>query len=152
MFVNRTYGVVAATLGVLVAGACSDPTQDTDLRPEGPPDVLAVLVMTDASSQLKESATYCKPNDPKRPGLVGLPDATTSQVCPDDGSAVDELTNAYPDGWYVRIMFDELLDPSVETLTEVLDENGMGTDTFTGSIATTHPVKLECQSVAGGMV
>jgi len=108
--------------------------------------------MTDASSQLKESATYCKPNDPKRPGLVGLPDATTSQVCPDDGSAVDELTNAYPDGWYVRIMFDELLDPSVETLTEVLDENGMGTDTFTGSIATTHPVKLECQSVAGGMV
>jgi len=109
--------------------------------------------MTDASSQLAETATYCRPNDPKRPSLVGLPDATTSQICPADGGPVDELTNAYPDGWYVRIMFDELLDPSVETLTEILDDKGMGTDTYTGSIADTHPVTLQCQSATGtGMV
>jgi len=150
MFANRTHGVVAATLGVLLAGACTDPVQDTDLRPEGPPDVLAVLVMTDASAQLSEKATYCKLNDPKRPGVVGLPDATTSQICPDDGTAADEVTDAYPDGWYVRVMFDELLDPSIETLTELTDDTGAGTGTFSGSIASTHPVTLQCQSVNGG--
>lgn len=155
MFVNRTHGVVAATLGVLGLGlgACSDPAQNTDLRPEGPPDVLAVLVLTDAASQLVETATYCKTNDDKRPSQVGLPDFTTQQVCPVDlGEGASEVKNAYPDGWYVRIMFDELLDPSVEELVEVLDDNGEGTDTYTGTIANTHPVTLKCESVNGGMV
>ncbi len=150
MFVNRPYGVVAATLGVLTLGACDDPTQGTDLRPEGPPDVLAVLVATDAANHLAESAAYCRPDDDKRPGLVGLPDFTTSQICPDDGTGVPQLENAYPDGWYIRVMFDELLDPSVETLTEIIDSDGMGTDTYAGSIVDTHPVTLECQSVNGG--
>lgn len=149
MFVNRPQRVVAAALGVLALGACTDPTQDTDLRPEGPPDVLSVLVLTDAANNLAESATYCRPNDAKRPGLVGLPDFTTSQICPADGTAVPELTTAYPDGWYIRVMFDELLDPSVETLSEITDDAGMGTGTFTGSIATTKPVTLKCQSVNG---
>ena len=153
MFVYRTHGVVAATLGALAAGACTDPSQNTDLRPEGPPDLLAVLVMTDASSQLVEKATFCRLNDNKRPGLVGLPDATTQQVCPADLSKpADEVDTAYPDGWYVRIVFDELLDPSVETLTEITDDTGAGTDTYEGSIATTKPVKLECQSVSGSMI
>src|SRR5881392_2452184 len=123
MFVNRTHGVVVTTLGVLALAACADPTQNTDLRPEGPPEVLAVLVMTDAAAQLQEQATYCKPNDPKRPSQVGLPDATVQQICPADGSAVQPVTSAYPDGWYVRIMFDELLDPSIEELTELPDED-----------------------------
>jgi hypothetical protein len=153
MFVYRTRGVVAATLGILAVGACSDPAQDTDLRPEGPPDVLAVLVMTDASSQLAEKATYCKPSDPKSPKLVGLPDATTSQICPDDGSQVPEVDTAYPDGWFVRIMFDELLDPNVETLTEIPDADGNPSGTFEGSIAASHPVTLKCaSSVNGAMV
>jgi hypothetical protein len=152
MFVIRTHGVVAATLGVLGLGACTDPEQNTDLRPAGPPDVLAVLVMTDAAGQLVEQATYCRPNDEKRPSLVGLPDFTTQQVCPADGAAVtDAVTGAYPDGWYVRIMFDELLDPRVETLTEVLDaDTGEPTGTFTGSIASTRPVTLQCESMTGG--
>jgi hypothetical protein len=106
--------------------------------------------MTDASAQLSEKATYCKLNDPKRPNVVGLPDATTSQICPADGTAADEVTDAYPDGWYVRVMFDELLDPSIETLTELTDDTGMGTGTFSGSIAATHPVTLQCQSAATG--
>jgi hypothetical protein len=155
MFVNRTHGVVAATLGALSLGlaGCEDATQDTDLRAEGPPDVLAVLVLTDAGAQLYEEATYCRPNDAKRPGLVGLPDITTHQICPESLSeGADMVTNAYPDGWYIRIMFDELLDPEVETLTEVIDEDGNGTDTFVGSIADTHPVTLRCESVNGGMV
>lgn len=152
MFVIRT-GVVAATLGALTLGACSDPAQDTDLRPEGPPDVLAVTVMTDAATQLSEKATFCKLNDEKRPSLVGLPDFTTQQICPEDLSkGVDEVTSAYPDGWFVRIMFDELLDPSIETLTPILDADGMETGNFSGSIAASHPVTLMCESVNGGMV
>ena len=154
MFVIRTRGVVAATLGVMALGACADPDQNTNLRPEGPPDVLAVLVMADAATHLYESATYCKPNDEKRPGLVGLPDFTTQQVCPATLSeGADEVTNAYPDGWYVRIMFDELLDPNIEDLVEILDEEtGEGTDTFTGTIANTRPVVLQCESSATGQL
>lgn len=155
MFVNRTHGVVAATLGALSLGlaGCADPVQNTDLRPEGPPEVLAVLVLTDAAFQLYETATFCAPNDEKRPSLVGLPDFTTQQVCPETLSeGAEEVGNAYPDGWYIRIMFDELLDPSVEKLTEILDDDGNPTDTYTGSIADAHPVTLRCESINGGMV
>jgi len=153
MFVNRTRGVVAATLGALALGACTDPAQDTDLRPEGPPEVLAVLVMTDAAAQLTETATYCKTGDAKRPAVVGLPDFTTAEVCPADISMPATMVdNAYPDGWYIRIMFDELLDPEIETLTEIVDSNGEGTGTFEGSIAASRPVELKCESVNGGMV
>lgn len=147
MFAHRTIGVAAATLGVLILVACEAPDQNTDLRPEGPPEVLAVLVMSDASFQLVETATYCKSGDELRPTLVGLPDFTTQQVCPDEGDP-EPVTNAYPDGWYVRIMFDELLDPSIEELTPVIDAaTGLETGSFTGSIAATRPVILQCRSV-----
>jgi len=160
MFVDPTRGrsqgfaLVAAAAGVLALGACDDPEQNTDLRPDGDPEVLAVLVMNDAANHLVESATYCALNDKKRPGIVGLPDFTAPNVCPDDlTKGADEVTNAYPDDWYVRIMFDELLDPAIEELTEIKDpDTGEGTDTYTGSIANTHPVKLECESVGGGFV
>ncbi|HTL32531.1 MAG TPA: hypothetical protein VL326_05385 [Kofleriaceae bacterium] len=111
---------------------------------------MAVLVANDAVSHLTEKATYCAPNDPKRPSLVGLPDATQSQICPDDGSAVTMVDDAYPDGWYVRIMFDELLNPDIETLTPVLDDDDMPTGTSVGSIAGTHPVDLQCKSTVDG--
>jgi hypothetical protein len=143
--------VVAVTVGVLLGFGCDDPELNTDLRPAGDPEVLAVLVMTDAAFHLSEQATYCKLRDELRPGLVGLPDFTTQQVCPETLSeGVDAVDKAYPDGWYVRIMFDELLDPSIEELTEIIDEDtGQGTGSFEGSIAGADPVSLECQSVVG---
>ena len=146
--------VVAAAVSVFALGACSDPEQNTDLRPDGPPEVLTVLVMNDAVGLTNEAATFCKLNDNKRPQRVGLPDFTARDICPADLSqGVDELTDAYPDGWYVRIVFDELLDPSIEELTEITDpDTGEGTDTYTGSIANTRPVKLECESIGGGFV
>src|SRR3954463_11165322 len=106
------YVLATAALGGAVAlGACTDPEQNTDLRPDGPPEVLAVLVMNDPAGMVVEKATYCQPGDEKRPQRVGLPDFTARDICPADLSkGVDELTDAYPDGWYVRIMFDELLD------------------------------------------
>ena len=57
MFVDPTRGrsqgfaLVAAAAGVLGLGACTDPDQNTNLRPEGPPEVLAVLVMNDAANK-----------------------------------------------------------------------------------------------------
>jgi hypothetical protein len=106
--------------------------------------------MNDAVAGLYEGATYCKPGDDKRPDLVGTPDGNLLQICPADTSmGVDELADANPQNWYVRIMFDELLDPSIEELNPILDQNGMDTGTVQGSIANTKPVKLECQSVTG---
>lgn len=158
MFVDptrgRSLGVGLIATGVLALGACSDPDQNTDLRPDGDPEVLAVLVMNDPAGQVIEHATYCKVGDEKRPARVGLPDFTAPDICPADLSkGADEIVDAAPDGWYVRIMFDELLDPNVEELSEIKDpDTGEGTDTFEGSIANTHPVKLECESVGGGFV
>ena len=158
MFVDptrgRSLGAGLIATGVLALGACSDPEQNTDLRPAGDPEVLTVLVMNDPAGGVIEHATYCKVGDNKRPARVGLPDFTAPDICPSDLSkGVDELTNAAPDSWYVRIVFDELLDPSIEELTEIKDpDTGEGTDTFEGSIANTHPVKLECQSVGSGFV
>lgn len=146
MFVHRSHGVAAATLGVLAMGACTDPELNTDTRPEGPPEVLAVLVMTDPATQLYETATYCKPGDELVPTQVGLPDFTTQIVCPEDGSEVEPVANAYPDGWYVRIMFDELLDASIEELTPILDDSGLETGAFTGSIRGANPISLRCRS------
>jgi hypothetical protein len=150
MFVNRTRGVVWATAGVLSLVACSDPEQKTDLRPDGPPEVLSVLVMNDAAGGLYEGATFCKQGDNKRPSQVGTPDGNLLQVCPQDLSmGVDELADANPQNWYVRIMFDELLDPNIEELSPIIDSDGNDTGTFSGSIANTKPVKLECQSATG---
>jgi hypothetical protein len=150
MFVNRTRGVVWATAGVLSLVGCTDPEQKTDLRPAGPPEVLSVLVMNDAAGGLYEGATFCKPGDDKRPSQVGTPDGNLLQVCPADQSmGVDELADANPQNWYVRIMFDELLDPSIEELSPIIDSDGNDTGTFSGSIANTKPVKLQCQSISG---
>lgn len=145
-------GLLLVACATTILG-CDDPAQTTDLRPSGPPEVLAVLVGTDPSYQLNESATYCAPNDPKRPSDVGLPDFTLSQVCDADISVEASMVdNAYPDGWYVRVMFDELLDPDVEELIEILDGDGNPTDTYYGTIANTQPVTLRCESINGGMI
>jgi hypothetical protein len=150
MFVNRTRGVVWATAGVLSLVGCTDPEQKTDLRPAGPPEVLSVLVMNDAAGGLYEGATFCKPGDNKRPSQVGTPDGNLLQVCPADQSmGVDELTDANPQNWYVRVMFDELLDPNIEELVPIIDSDGNDTGTFSGTIANTKPVKLQCQSISG---
>lgn len=143
-------GIVTAVVFV----GCGVPEQNTDLRPEGPPEVLAVLVGTDPSAQLSESATFCAKDDAKRPTGVGLPDFSFVQICDDDPAVEAAMVdNAYPDGWYIRVMFDELLDPSVEELIEITDpDTGMGTDTFYGTLANTQPVTLQCESVSGGMV
>jgi hypothetical protein len=103
----RTQGLLAVGLGILATGCFSEPDLKTGLRPEGPPEVLAVL--------LNETPTFCKyvngVLDEKGPGLV-----QGSIVCPDE-QAMFEPVGASPTGWNMRIMFDELLNgDAVETL------------------------------------
>jgi hypothetical protein len=148
---RATQGAVAiATIGALALAGCEDKVARTDLRPEGPPDVLAVLVLNDSVGGLVETATYCKAGDEKRPGIVGLPDFSTTVLCPEDLSESQPMAeDASPDTFFVRIMFDELLDPSIEDLIPILDDNGLETGSFTGTIAQTQPVTLKCTGIDG---
>jgi hypothetical protein len=146
MFAHR---LAAASAGVLAIGACTDPEARTDLRPAGPPEVLSVLIMNDAEAGLIESATFCKTGDEKRPTIVGLPDFSTTQACPDDATmGASKVVDAVPTAWFVRVMFDELLDPSVEDLDPVIDpETNMPNGQFDGTISRTKPVVLTCNGV-----
>ena len=151
MFVipRRNASAIMSMAGALAFGACSDPVQRTDLRPPGPPEVLTVLAMNDSAGLFVETATFCKVGDDKRPGIVGLPDFTTSQVCDDDlTKPADEVVDAVPTAWYARIEFDRLLDPAVEDLIPNIDPtNMMPNGTFTGSLAKTQPVTFKCGGV-----
>lgn len=151
----RSQGLLAVGLG-LAATACSSPDLATDLRPAGPPDVLAVL--TQNPLDLIESAVKCKyvggKRDPKGPAFVGDPLTGGSMVCPEDeadfegaqleprplytlntaGQIIDTQV------WGLRVMFDELLDPDkVETL-ECDDLTGI----CAGTLEETSPIKLTC--------
>ncbi|MGE0400142.1 MAG: hypothetical protein AB7T06_25730 [Kofleriaceae bacterium] len=96
-----------------------------------------------------ETATFCKLNDGLRPTEVFLVIGGLAEVCPlEPAEQVPMVEDALPTGWYVRIVFDELLDPDIEELIPNTDSSGAPTGTFTGSIANTHPVELECGGVA----
>jgi len=79
-----------------------------------------------------------------------LSDESALDLCPTDlTKGVDELTNALPEAWYARIQFDELLDPTIEDLVPDVDDMGAPTGTYTGTLANTQPVTLQCQSSKG---
>lgn len=132
--------LVPLTLGVT---ACSDEAAPPQpgLRVDGPPDVLAVLAASNralSSSLLLEEATYCRPNDAKRPARIFLPGSTETEVCPVDLSkTVDVFRQASPAYWYVRFVFDERLD--LRTPSEPSPESG-------GEVRLTEegPVTLSC--------
>lgn len=159
---RSTFVAAGAFMGALFAG-CGDPDLPTDLRTSGPPNVTAVTVMSDLETSIDpdsektggldrylEDATFCRLNDDKRPGLVGLADIRIIQVCPVDlnAKAMDEgIAAAAPPVWFVRVVFDKLLDPTIEDLEPVLDENGMPTGTSFGTLKNTQPVTLQCNGV-----
>lgn|GEM_PF-4020925 len=150
-FRGRSRGLVLATtavLGLSALAACDDPEQRSDLRPAGPPEVLSVLVMNDSADNYLETATFCKLNDALRPTEVFLVIGGLTEVCPlDETKQVDMVEDAVPTGWYIRVVFDELLDPTIEELIPDTDSAGDPTGTSTGSIANTHPVTVTCGGV-----
>lgn len=152
----RSTVAAAGFVGALLVG-CTDASEPSDLRTDGPPNVTTVTVMSDLETavdpsdvvgsdlgRIVETATFCRPNDNKRPGLVGLPDFRVIQVCPDDPTKpVDNAgaAEAAPPTWFVRIVFDELLDTSIEDL--VVQPNG----SMIGTLKNTQPVTLKCSDV-----
>ena len=100
-------------------------------------DLLPTLAGDDLAGRLQSLVVALR--DPSRDDDVAAP--------------ASMVTDAYPDGWYIRVMFDELLDPDIEELEEIEDpDTGEGTGTYYGTIANTKPVTLECESINGGMV
>jgi len=97
----------------------------------------------------EELATFCRTNDEKVPTVIGTPDQSVVEICPEEqGNTVDMVTRADANGFQVRIVFDELLDPSVETLIDSGD-GGPCTDTSItcdGSLAQTQPVVVRCNN------
>lgn len=162
-------GLLAVGLG-LAATACGEPEIRTDLRPEGPPDVLAVLVQSplvldfNPSPQdpfVVEPAAYCKyvggQLDPKAPTFVGDPIFGGDIICPDAEADFEAgtleprpLNTLAANGqiigqqyWGIRVMFDELLQADrVETL-DCEDIPDVG-EICSGSFAETNPVTLTC--------
>lgn len=148
--------LIAATAA---ATACTDPELPTDLKGSGPPDVTAVLIASDLRTsvdpdfpnspfdldRLLETATHCRLDDKRRPAVVNLPTIATYQVCPDDLAAPAEqagVAQAAPPAWYVRVVFDELLDPDIEDIVP----GPMGDPT--GTLRNTQPVELTCDGAA----
>jgi hypothetical protein len=147
--IGRSQGHLAVTACVFGLGACTAPNEHTDLRPDGAPEVLAVLASDDASGAgVTETATFCKLNDNKRPGLIPADPDGPAQVCPDDFSKpADEVTDTVPVGWYIRFQFDELLNPNIEELVAIKDAQGKDTGLFKGSLDNTQPVTITCGGV-----
>lgn len=136
----RTQGLLAVGLGMLAGGCFGDPEINSDLRPAGPPEVLAALGQS--TYELVELPFYCKyvggTKDEKAPGFAI--DAVTGGgvVCPDAESEF-EANPVDPRGFALRVMFDELLNGDrVESL--ICDDDGL----CVGSLATTQPVTVTC--------
>jgi len=157
MLVYRSTVATAILFGAVLVG-CSAPDQPTDLRKDGPPNVTAVTVMSDlktaadpsppALSRLIETATFCRLNDDKRPGRAGLPNFSTTQVCPEDlskGADTPGTAEGAPPVWFARVCFDKLLDPNVEDLVPVTPANPTGPQK--GTLMRTQPVTLKCNGV-----
>lgn len=155
----RTQGFLASAIGLLAIGAGCGGRGDlrTDLRPEGPPEVTAVIVRTDGDitdsafipglgGLPEELATFCSVNDPKKPTFVGAPDFSVVEFCPEEATAPPMVTTGSVGGLLIRIVFDELLDPNIETLIDSDDGGPCTQDSITcdGSLATTQPVTLTC--------
>lgn len=157
MLVYRSTVAAATVYGALLVG-CTAPDQPTDLRKDGPPNVTAVTVMSDLKTavdprppslpRLIETATFCRLNDDKRPGHVGLPNFSTTQVCPEDlskGADTPGTAEGAPPNWFARVCFDKLLDPNVEDLVPINMADPTGPQK--GTLARTQPVTLKCNGV-----
>jgi hypothetical protein len=141
---SRAGGLLATLVPCALAAACGDPELASDLNTEGPPEVTEVNVRTESGIddpsglQRGESATYCRSGEQYKVNGTYCPlmrDGTDTPIpgMRDKAPAVD----ADPQTWYVRVIFDELLDPSIEELVD-----------GTGHITQSHPLELTCNGSA----
>lgn len=129
----RTCSLLA---GGLLAFACGDPDLKTDLDTEGPPEVNMVTVTNEGApiavngNAFPETPMFCRSDG----GRIN------TSICPEDQRVGDiAVDSATPIGVRVRVVFSELLDPSIEAL-----EDRDGDMITEGHLDTTNPVSLSC--------
>lgn len=157
---RRALGLLAASAPLAFAVACADPDLKSDLVTEGPPEVTEVNVLSESVIladptflRLGEAATFCRPGDYKV-NQVYCPEARDETMKPIAGEReTDPVADVMPfaaalgmedltsegllPNWHIRFIFDELLDPDVETLVDV---DGLSF----GSLRDTMPVTVTC--------
>jgi hypothetical protein len=127
-----------------LGAACGDPELASDLNTDGAPEVLEVNVANDTAPldpnfQATEAATYCRQGDEFKVSTFYCPEERDETDKPMPGVRVFEpVMDATPASWHVRVIFSELIDPSIETLVE---ENGV---IVSGSLAESQPFILRC--------
>jgi hypothetical protein len=142
----RRARVLLPTLVPFAFGAaCGEPELASDLRPQGPPEVVEVNVRSQtvvlspsgggpSGLQKGEMATFCRSGEEYRLNFIYCPEARDGMNAPIPGERdIEPVMDAEPKSWYVRVVFDELLDPDVERLAD-----------GQGHISDTRPVTLTC--------
>lgn len=141
----RAFGLLLTLVPVVLATACIEEELASDLRPEGSPEVVEVNIRSQgivrspgeggpSGLQRGEMATFCRSGEEYKLNLVYCPEARDANNAPIPGDReVEPVMDAEPKSWYVRVVFDELLDNDVERLVD-----------GQGHIAQTRPVELRC--------
>ena len=145
--ISRARVLLATTVSLALAAACSDPDLASDLDSEGPPEVLEVNVASesapgDPNGNAIEAATYCRPGEQYKVNTLYCPLRRNGENKPIAGARelAEPRLDATPIGWHARFIFSELLDPSIE---ELVEEDGV----ITGSLAGSQPFVLTCDGV-----
>ncbi len=142
--ISRACGLLATTVPLALAVACSDPELASELDSEGPPEVLEVNVASesadrDPNGNTIEAAAFCRPGEEFKVNTFYCPLERDGENAPIPGAreVTEPLLDATPNGWHARFIFSELLDPSIE---ELIDTDGV----ITGSLAESQPFVLSC--------
>ncbi len=136
---NDTARIMAIALlgsSLVVAPGCDDELLPSELDSAGAPRVISVAISSESAGEV---ASYCAPEaDGER----------LSSIC--DNGATD-VEDAPPQGWYVRLVFNELLDADrAEELVSVLNDDGQevrdafGQPVLRGTLVRSQPVTLRC--------
>ncbi|WP_428261156.1 Ig-like domain-containing protein [Haliangium sp.] len=139
--------VCALTVALAAVSGCDDAEIKSDLDTSGSPRVTSVTVSTEGAG---EAPTFC--GDPDE-------DKVTLLCFDGDGLPIepDPATDVTPQGWYVRLVFNELLNPDrAEELVIVRDSSapdGIARDQYNdpvlrGTLENSQPVNLVCGGAA----
>jgi len=130
-------------LPLIAAGAgCERPDLKSDLLTDGPPETVIVAIASDSAG---EAATFCF--DQYDDGSLLDPLWRNEAYCPSEGGVAGGVTDAPPLGFFARVVFSELLDPSFETVIRA-DTDGDGEPDADGAIIgfefNQEPVTISC--------
>ncbi|ACY18377.1 Ig-like domain-containing protein [Haliangium ochraceum] len=139
-FASARSSILAAATAALVSAGCGGEDLPSDLDSAGPPRVLTTLVggPVDAFGATIDVPAYC----------AGPDEDKLSAACLDSSGeysfdADQTVTTIAPAGWYIRIVFNELLDG--DRAEELIDDGNGG---LQGSLANSQPVSLLCNGEA----